>query len=230
MKPIISSRLGRLTVAVATMWLPWILRRPILTLLLGYRLDPSSRIGLSIVAAASVEIGKGGRIGHLTVCRGIKSLQLDDYARIGNLNWITGNGDAPLPRSGSENLAQPGLKVGKHSAITHRHYIDCSDSISIGVFSTIAGVRSQFLTHSIDIQRNRQQACPITIGNYCFVGTGCIVLGGSALPDCSVLAAGTLLREKLDQSWMLYAGIPAQAKKEIPKDYGYFSRAEGFVD
>ena len=35
-------------------------------------------------------------------------------------------------------------------------------------------------------------AAPITIGDYCFVGTNCVLLGGSVLPSYSVLAAKSL--------------------------------------
>src|SRR5829696_6862500 len=172
MKPMIRSRKGRMFVAVATMFLPWVLKRSALTLLLGYQLDRRARIGYSILAVASVRMGKDAHIGHLTVCRGLKALEIGDYGRIGNLNWITGDGDNPLPRARSNNKAEPMLRVGTHSAITHRHYIDCSDHIEIGAFTTVAGVRSQCLTHSIDLEVCCQQAEPIRIGNYCFVGTG----------------------------------------------------------
>lgn len=229
MKPIISSYIGRLIVTVLTILLPWPIKRTILTVLLGYNLDPSSKIGFSIVSAAKVKIGKEARIGHLTVCRDLCMLELDDYAQIGNLNWITGDGGNPLTRHKSNCLSYPSLKLGTHSSITNRHYIDCSDSLIIGSFSTIAGVKSQLLTHSIDIELNIQKACSIIIGDYCFIGTGCIILSGSLLPSYSVLAAGSLLREQMNEQWMLYAGIPAKAKKKIPKEYAYFNRTSGFV-
>jgi acetyltransferase-like isoleucine patch superfamily enzyme len=230
MKPMIHSRKGRTFVAVATMFLPWRLKRLLLTWMLGYQLDPSARIGHAVVAAASVRMGKGAHIGHLTVCRGLKLLEIGDHGRIGNLNWITGDGDNPLPSARSNSKAEPILRVGTHSAITPRHYIDCSDRIEIGAFTTVAGVRSQFLTHSIDLRACRQQAEPITIGDNCFIGTGCIVLSGAKLPDFSVLAAGSVLRENMGQPWTLYAGVPARARKRISEDYAYFHRTVGYVE
>ena len=226
----IRSRKQRIFVAAATMFLPWVLKRSLLTWLLGYQLDATARIGYAIIAAASVRMGKGARIGHLTVCRDLRAVEIGDHGRIGNMNWITGNRDNPPPRARSNNKAEPILRIGTHSAITHRHYIDCSDRIEIGDFTTVAGARSQFLTHSIDLEVCRQQAEPIRIGDYCFIGTGCIVLSGAKLPDFSVLAAGSVLRENMSQPWMLYAGVPAKAKKRISESYAYFHRMVGYVE
>ena len=226
----IQNRRGRLLVAFVTMFLPWTLKRALLTRLLGYRLDPSARIGYSLLIAASVRMGKNARIGNLTVCRGLKALEVGDFGSIGNINWVTGGADKTLPRAGGENRAEPTLGVGDHGAITNRHYIDCSDRIEIGAYTTVAGVRSQLLTHSIDLDKNRQQTGPIKIGAYCFVGTGCTVLAGATLPDYSVLAAGSVLREAMSQPWTLYAGVPATGKKRIPEEHAYFHRKVGYVD
>src|SRR5207245_5527131 len=86
---------------------------------------------------------------------------------------------------------QPQLIVGDHAAITHRHLIDCTDSITIGRFTTVAGHRSQFLTHGIDFEDCVQKAKPIEIGQYCHIGTSCILLPGSRLPDYSMLGAAS---------------------------------------
>jgi acetyltransferase-like isoleucine patch superfamily enzyme len=229
MRPLIRNRRGRILVAIVTLLLPWALKRPLLNWLLGYQLDPNAWIGFSIVAVASARIGSGARIGHLTVCRGLTALEMGDYGQIGNLNWITGNGDNPMSRRGADCDAEVILSIGAHSAITNRHYIDCSDCVRIGAFTTIAGIRSQLLTHSIELESCRQQTQPVAIGDYCFVGTGCIILPGAGLPDYSVLAAGSILRDQMDKTWTLYAGAPAEAKRAIPKHYSYFHRSVGFV-
>jgi acetyltransferase-like isoleucine patch superfamily enzyme len=222
----IRNRLLRTIVAAVTTVLPWRLKRLLLIRLFGYRLDISARIGYSLVDVKSVYMGKGARIGHMTVFRGLENLEIGDFGRIGNLNWITGGSDR---FRSLENLTRSALKVGDHSSITNRHYIDCSSSIHIGNFTTIAGVRSQFLTHSIDLKLCQQRTSPIVIGEYCFVGTGCIVLPGAALPSYSVLGAGSVLRDKMEQSWALYAGVPAKKKKQLSENYLYFQRKIGYV-
>jgi acetyltransferase-like isoleucine patch superfamily enzyme len=119
--------------------------------------------------------------------------------------------------------------LGAHAAITKSHHIDCTNRITIGPFTTIAGYHSQLLTHSIDLQHNRQHSEPITIGAYCFVGSNCVILGGSVLPDQCVLGALSLLNKPFSESWSLYGGQPARRLKPIDANAAYFSRLEGFV-
>jgi carbonic anhydrase/acetyltransferase-like protein (isoleucine patch superfamily) len=70
----------------------------------------------------------------------------------------------------------------------------------------------------------------VRIGRYCFVGTGSVLLKGSELPDCSVLAAGSSLSHAFDEAFMLYSGVPAKPVKPLDRDAEYFRRARGFVD
>ena len=219
----------RLAVAIISILFPWPIKRFLLRWLLGYQLSPSARIGLSIVAANYVRLGRKARIGHFTVCRSLARLELGDHARIGNLNWITGAGDNPSPRANGNGSGEVELLIGEHSAITHRHYIDCSDRIRIGDFTTIAGVRSQILTHSIRFDSSTQAVESIVIGSYCFVGTGTIILSGSQLPSYSVLAAGSVMCDAFTEEWTLYAGVPAKPKKKIDRHSFYFHRTTGFV-
>jgi acetyltransferase-like isoleucine patch superfamily enzyme len=167
-------------------------------------------------------------IGHLTVCNNIDLLHLKSYAAIGRLNWITGYpSDEAEFYEGLDRT--PELVLGEHSAITNRHLIDCTNAINIGPFSTVAGYRSQVLTHSIDLALSRQSARPISIGSYCFIGTDCVVLGGSTLPDFSVLAAKSLLNHSFSQTHYLYGGVPSIPIRALPNDLLYFKRQTGRV-
>lgn len=121
------------------------------------------------------------------------------------------------------------LLLGAHAAITKHHHIDCTNRVSIGPFTNIAGYSSQMLSHSIDLQHNRQHSEPITIGAYCFVGISCVILGGSVLPDHCVLGALSLLNKPHSEPWGLYAGQPAERRKAIDPTAAYFSRGNGFV-
>jgi len=174
-------------------------------------------------------MGNGAIIGHLTLVGSLEILALADCARIGKFNWISGFPKIKSPHFAADLERQPCLRVGPHSAITNRHILDCTDEVSIGAFTTFAGSRSQILTHSIDISENRQKSSPVTIGSYCFVGTGCVVLAGSVLPDYSVLGAGAVLTKKFDMTYSLYGGVPARYVKSIPKESLYFNRKSGFV-
>ena len=108
-------------------------------------------------------------------------------------------------------------------------FFSTSERIEIGAYTTIAGYRSQFMTHAIDVRENRQDAAPIAIGEYCFVGTEVVVLGGARLPDRSVLGAKALLNRAATAPGWLYAGVPARPVKALPADAKYFQRKEGFV-
>jgi acetyltransferase-like isoleucine patch superfamily enzyme len=209
--------------------LPWRLRRRLLQRAFGYQIDPSARIGVAWVYPKHLRMGKEARIDHFTVAIHLDSVELGDYATIGRSNWITG-----CPSDSNEHFThqtgrRPRLIIGEHSAITKNHYIDCMHEIRVGRFSTIAGYQSQLMTHAIDIVAGRQHSEPIDIGDYCFVGTRCIILGGARLPSQSVLAAGAVLTKSFEASFSLYGGVPARYIKEIPMDARYFHRAKGFV-
>jgi acetyltransferase-like isoleucine patch superfamily enzyme len=220
----------RITILCIFALFPWAIKRRLLAILFGYKIDPSASIGISIVDSRTVIIGKHARIGHFTMCKGLDRLVLSEYARVGNLNWITGGSDRTLEGPKIKTKRDCALVLQEHSAITHRHYIDCSNSFSIGGFSTLAGVRSQVFTHSIDLSESRQKTQPVAIGAFCFVGTGSILLPGAFLPNYSVLGAGSVLRSGFDKEWSLYSGNPAIRVRGIPRDSAYFDRATGFVE
>ena len=210
--------------------LPWSLRRWLLCTALGYDIHPQARLGFSIVVVKQLQMGEGSYIGHLTVCKNLERLQLEEYARIGRGNWITGFPAGNAKHFAHQSDRQPQLLVERHAAITNRHIVDCTHTVRIGAFSTVAGFASQFLTHSIDLAENRQSSQPIAIGRYCFVGTNCVLLGGCQLPDYSVLGAKSLLRQVYSEPYQLYGGTPARPLKELSPDLGYFTRDRGFVD
>jgi UDP-3-O-[3-hydroxymyristoyl] glucosamine N-acyltransferase len=169
------------------------------------------------------------RIDHLTVCKNIDLLHLKAHASIGRGNWITGFPLGPSRHFADEKDRRPQLIVGEHSAVTHRHLIDCTNSVTIGKFTTVAGFQSQIVTHSIDIEKNCQTSASVRIGDYCFVGTNCVLLGGSALPDFCVLGAKSLLNKSFTESHQLYGGVPARPIQKLSPDCKYFRRTEGFV-
>lgn len=214
---------------LATTLLPWPLRRSLLEKHFGYSIHPTSRIGLSFIAPRRLVLEEHARIGHFTLCKNVELLHVGEYAVIGQLNWITG-----FPLGASRHFAhqpdrRPELIVERHAGISSRHFIDATAQVRIGAYSTIAGYRSQIITHSIDLEKSRQSSEPIEIGEYCFIGTESVVLGGSSLPHHSVLGAKSLLNKKHEAPYTLYAGVPARAVKQLPQEWEYFRREQGFV-
>ena len=210
--------------------LPWLLKRPLLQRLFGFQLAPSAHIGLAWVYPRQLRMAEGSRIADLSVVVNLDSLVLGERASIGRSNWITGFPSAPASlHFAHQPCRRSKLLLGAHAAITKNHHIDATNLITIGPFSTIAGYRSQLLSHSIDLQHNRQHSNPITIGSYCFVGSNCVILGGSILPDNSVLGALSLLNKPFSEPWKIYAGQPARLIKPIDQTASYFNRPVGFV-
>lgn len=215
---------------ILLLFFPWSLRRKILIRKFGYKIHPTAHIGLSYIYPKYLEMGAGASIEHFNVAIHLDKIIIGENSSIVRSNWITG-----FPTGTDSNFfshdkqRRSELIMGRESAITKNHHIDCTNYIHIGDYVTIAGYNSQFLTHSIDIYKSRQDSHPIKIGDYCFVSTGVRVLGGAVLPSFSVLGAGAVLNKAFDKEWMLYAGVPAVPKKGIPQDAKYFSREEGFV-
>lgn len=214
-----------------TFILPWKLRRLALQRWFGYKIHPTASIGLSWVFPNELVMEEHARIDHFTVAIHLQAIQMKAFSKIGRGNWITGFPVQKNPRHFKHQPArQPALILGNSSAITKNHHLDCTSLIHIGDFVTIAGYQSQFLTHSIDVMENRQDSNPIYIGDYAFIGTNVVVLGGAKLPSRSVLGAKSLLNKSFEEEWTLYGGVPAKPIQKIPATARYFTRQSGFVE
>lgn len=221
-----------LIAAICAAPFPWGIRRIVLKIVCQFQVDRSAYISRwSLIMPRRLEMGPRSFIGPFTLCKGLELLRIDESGRIGALNWVTA---FPLgTKSRFFNLdpeRRPQLIVERHAAITRRHLIDCTDEVVLGAFSIFAGFRSQILTHSIDLNAARQRCKPVRIGHHCFVGTACVCLGGSSLPDMSVLGAHSLLNRVHVQIGYLYGGIPAVPIKPIDPEAKYFSRLKGYVE
>jgi len=215
--------------ALAVVFLPWSLKRWLLRRFWGYQIADGARIGLSYVFPGHLVMAQGARIGHLNVAIHLERMECGAHSIIERSNWITGHrhgGGHFGHRAGRDSA----LVLGAHAAITKQHIIDCTDKVEIAAFTTLAGYHSQIITHGIDVVDGRQDCKPIRIGAYCLVGTRVIVLGGAALPDRSVLAAGSVLNKAHGEEFAVYAGQPAVRVKGIAPEAAYFHRPRGFVD
>lgn len=212
------------------MFFPWPIRSFILRLFFGCTIHKSAKIGFSLVFPEKIFMGPNTSIGHLNVIKGV-NLDLSEHSVIGNLNWISGIPISCKDPHYTTNVSRCSQLILKsHAAITNRHWLDCTDSITVGQYSIMAGFRSQFLTHSISLAESVQKCSPVVIGDYSFVGTGVIVLHGSRLPSYSVLGAGAVLNKPYEDMYCLYAGNPARLVKKLDMDMTYFSRTDGYVE
>lgn len=219
-----------LILQIVIMPLPWFLRRKVLCRLLHYEIDEDAHIGRSIILADILIMESNSKLGSLTICRNIDKLHMKKNSSIGSLNFFTGFNSKKTNEYTHRVDRKCELVLGEHSIITSRHYLDCNGGIYIGNFTTIGGIRSTLLTHSIDVYESRQDVKPINIGDYCFTGTGCVILAGSVLPNFCVLGGGAVLSKVYLDSHYLYAGVPANPVKKLDSmDVKFFERKVGFV-
>lgn len=209
--------------------LPWNIRRAFLEQQFGFQIHPSARIGIAWILPSRLIMEENTAIGHFTVAKNLDLVHLKAHATIGRGNWITGFPLDDKRHFAVETTRRPELVMGEHSAITHRHLLDCTNAITIGACTTVAGFQSQFISHTIGIKENRQTSRPISIGDYCFVGSNSVLLGGAALPNYCVLGAKSLLNKAYTQTHRLYGGVPARELSVLSPDCGYFNRRQGFV-
>lgn len=213
---------SRIVIQVGLLVLPWRVRRVALERLFGYRIHPTAWVGKSIVSPRELELGPWANIGHFTAIRGLDRVTMGEGAVIGRGNWIYAI-PSGTPTLDHEPDRRPELVIAARAGVGHRHILDCSNAVSIGRHSGLVGHRSQVITHQIDIVTARTRTRPITIGDFCMVGSGSVVLGGAVLPDRSMLGAGSTLRSAFTEPQMIYAGVPAESTGvRLPDDAAFF--------
>lgn len=222
--------MGKILLQIILFVFPWSIRRQILNKCFNYKIDKKARIGKSIILAKELIMADGSHIGSFTFCKRIDKLQMGKNSNLGNFNMITGfpTGNPSFKHFLHRPTRRCELIVGEETGITSRHFFDCNGGIYIGNFSQIAGYETTFLSHSIDLENNRQDVEPIVIGDYCFIGTRCTFIKGSIIPDKSVVGACSLVNKRFEESNCLYAGVPVKKIKDA-LNYQFFERKEGFV-
>lgn len=202
-------------------------RRIAAKLLFNAQIHRSASIGICVIDAAKLHMGPRSRLGHFTVLRNLDEVLLEEDGRVGTFNWIFGaQGTSHFHE---ETSRKSSLIIRAGASVTSRHILDCTDTIEIGRFATVAGFRTQILTHSIDIDRNRQSCAPVTIGAFSFIGTGSTVLKGSYFPDESVLAAGSVFFGRDKPARTVYSGVPATPLRSVPESAEYMKRMSSHV-
>lgn len=210
---------------ILIMCMPWKVRRLILNKFYHYQIHPRARIGLSYIYPERLIMEEGATIGHLNVAIHLGLIHMKKDSTIYQRNWITGFPLKDKTKFQRFPERRPHLVMGKDSAITKQHHIDCTDLVSIGELSVVAGYGTQILTHSTSLEYDDGGCAPIIIGHHCFVGTRSIILPNSALPNFSVLGAGAVLGKRYTEEYVLYAGVPARFIKKENTSYKFFHRA-----
>lgn len=219
----------RLIVAAVLALLPSRLHRRAGMLLLGWKVHPTAHLGHSIVAARKVTIGAGATIGSGNIIKGLEELVMEEDTCISFFNWISG----PPVDSGAFVFSprrHPALIMRRGAAISGRHVIDCSDTVTFGEFATMGGYRSVIFTHSVDLVRNQQRCAPVTIGERAAILTNTVLLAGTSVAARSVVSAGSVVNTHLRKEHTFYRGNPAVEVRSLPEDLGYFVRTRPRID
>jgi UDP-3-O-[3-hydroxymyristoyl] glucosamine N-acyltransferase len=189
---------------------------------LGWAIGRGVDIGPSLVVnVGRVDIGNGAGIGAFNVLKDLAVLTLKEHAVIGHWNWVTAS--RALGEAGASCL----LHVGAHSAITSRHYIDCSGGIRVGTHTTIAGVRSTLVTHGISWRSSAQTFSSIEIGDYCLISSNVQVSPGTVVGSRIVIGMGATIAGRVVDPGLYIQSRATLVKSDLDGDY--FRRAQGHV-
>lgn len=186
--------------------------------LFGVNITNKAKIGFSIILLSDINMIGNSKIGHFNFIKCDK-LYLEDQSYIGHLNKIKGPFDIELGKrsaiGNSNKLVRANLgvtygksvlKLGELSKVTSEHYLDLTNSITMGNFTTLAGIRSQIWTHgymhaNIGEDRVRIDG-KIEIGNNVYIGSGCIFNPGVKILNAISVGSGSILSKNLKKPGM----------------------------
>ena len=204
--------------------LPSILKIPLYRLFCGYQIGRGVSIGFSIIAVDNCRIDDAVRIGHLNLFLKTKDLKIGEHTKIGHLNIIRGGEAVDLGRYTEiirlneinaipdpivSNPVDSRFSLGDGSIVTTSHKIDFTDRVMIGKRSILGGRNSSLWTH------NRQETRPITIADYCYVGSEIRMVPGSSIPPGCIVGIGSVISKPLKGDSHLVGGVPARLIKPL---------------
>lgn len=98
-------------------------------------------------------------------------------------------------------------------------YINAQSGITIGDYSNI-GPNVGIISANHDLVDNSRHmpATPITIGRFCWIGMGCVILPGITLGDFTITGAGAIVTHSFPDGYCVLAGNPARVIKYLNKD------------
>jgi acetyltransferase-like isoleucine patch superfamily enzyme len=165
--------------------------------------------------------------GTLNIFKSLSSVEVGPKGFIGNYNQFTAAAEyqrySPLVGR---------LLIGESGVVTNRHYVDCSGQVIVEPGAAVGGLKSIIQSHELDLIENKTEPGRVIVGRRAVTSTGCILLKDSALPERSVLAAGSVLRKAKKGETMpiagLYGGVPARLIRQIEKS-AFWDRTENFT-
>lgn len=204
--------------------LPSVLKRPVYRLIFRYNIHPRARIGFSLLDAEEVVLGEGAVIGSLNLITRVRRLAMKRHAHVGVLNVIRG-GDLvdlgpfstvmrfnvlnAIPDHDCTTEPESVLEVGAGAFVVSGHRIDFTDRVTVGRNVIIGGRNSSLWTH------DRQETAPISIGDFCYLGSEVRLAPGAELPPECILGLGAVLAGVVTEPRSLVGGVPARVVRTL---------------
>ncbi|MCQ2228941.1 MAG: hypothetical protein MJZ13_04285 [Bacteroidales bacterium] len=176
-----------------------------------FSLGKRARIGFSIIISETINIGEDSQIGNGNWIQVI-NINIGKNVFIGSLNIIRGkiivdlSDNAELYKSNKIsapmfNIASSRFVMLDSARIAVRHIFDLTHDITIGRGVCIAGLGSQFWTHSFYYSQSSYKRVrvdkPIVIGDHCYIGSSVIVCAGVEISSGVTVGAGTCVAKNL---------------------------------
>lgn len=215
--------------SLALVVLPSGVKIPIYRWVYGYKIGKHVRIGLSWIEVGKLEIGDHVVIRHFNRFKNIPEVRIGDYSTIGNFNTFTSTFEFTNEKGMAARGNRPMLILGRHCGIALLHYFDVQDTIAVGSYTTIAGMGSVFFTHYLDVISGTQSTKPISVGEYCMVGSSARFTPGASLANCCVVGMAGVVTKQFTETHLLVGGNPAIAIRALPEDAAYFKRSVGWI-
>jgi hypothetical protein len=217
-----SRTLRKMVTALLILAMPTRLVRILLNAM-GHCVLPGSRVGFSWLWSDFVGLDRRVRIGHLNFVA-VRRLLMRDGAYFGRLNVVkgpidvlmkaraalgTGNRVLRAPAGVSSGPAQ--LWLGELAKITVSHRVDCTQTVRIGAFSTIAGIGSQIWSHGYVHEmegagRYRIDG-RIDIEDNVYIGSASLISMGVRIVKGVIVGGGTSVSRSLTEPG-LYVSAP----------------------
>ncbi|MFT5253270.1 MAG: acetyltransferase-like isoleucine patch superfamily enzyme [Flavobacteriales bacterium] len=215
---------------VSILFFPNIITQFLLNML-GHKIHAKSYIGFSLVPSRKIYMDAGARIGHFNIVQ-VDKILMRENSFIKKMNRIRGAMNVIMgPESAIANsnsifrapspitYGNGTLKLGRLALIVTKHNLDCTRSITIGDYTTIGGIRSQFWTHgyfhgSKGKERIRIDG-EIVVSSNVYVGTGCIFNPGVEIAENINIGGGACISKSLQRPGMYVAQPLRYIEKEI---------------
>lgn len=120
------------------------------------------------------------------------------------------------------------LKIGGTSVIGHRAMLDARGGLTIGSNVNMSSeVMIWTAQHNYRDTKFGTDFKAVTIGDYVWLGSRCIILPGVSVGKGAVVAAGAVVSKDVE-SYTVVAGVPAKKISDRPKELAY-NPAEHFI-